>query len=263
MSSAKRWLLSVCALGLLACDDPPPEKAGATSAAAAVAEAPPPAPAPEAKPEAPKKPKKTLADCPKGNEVVFEPSEIEAQVRLKLQKPTGTVTRADLGRLTSLNLSTIELDALDVCFFAHTPKLKELFLGKGQINDLSPIADLDKLESLRASINPIADVSALSKMKNLDRLDLGRTQVADITPLRGLTKLTELQLDDAPVSDISPLSALTKLERLSLQRTRVKDLSPLKDLKELKFLYVQDSPAADDTSVLAPLRSGGLKVFDL
>lgn len=261
MFSLRSLLPAVGLVAALGCDEPP-KPAPLPNASAAAAPAPEPEPAAEAKPAA-KKPRKSRADCPKSGDVTLEPSELLAQVRLKLQKPTGTITRADLGKLRSLNLASVKLDELDPCLFALTPNLKELFLGQGEIDDLSPIAELEKLESLRASINPIRDLAPLAKMKKLDRLDLGRTQVQSLTPLAELTSLTELALDDAPVSDLSPLANLKKLERLSLQRTRVKDLTPLKGLESLRFLYLQETPAADDTSALAPLRAKGLKIFEL
>ncbi|HRI10029.1 MAG TPA: MFS transporter, partial [Nannocystaceae bacterium] len=92
-------------------------------------------------------------------------------------------------------------------------------LGPSELDDLSPIAHLTRLETLRASINHVSDLKPLEKLVLLDRLDLGRTYVRDIKPLENLVNLTELELDDTQVSDISPLSKAKKLERLSIRRT--------------------------------------------
>jgi internalin A len=208
----------------------------------------------------PAKPKKKLEDCPKSGAVQFDEEGVAAEVRRKLQKTSGDVSRAELKKLRSLNLSQTSLDQLDVCVFSHMTGLKELFLGQGRVDDLSPLASATQLESLRASMNPIRDVAPLAQLTKLDRLDLGRTQVADLKPLAKLTALTELQLDDAPVEDVAPLATMTKLERLSLQRTRVKDLGPLKGLKNLKFLYLAGTSAADDPLQFAPLKATGAKV---
>ena len=251
----------LAALSLVGCDKPAPkpEPAKETPAAKTAEPAAPATPAPEpAKAEA--KPKKKLEDCPKGATVSFDDKALEHEIRKKLQKEHGDVSKAELKRLKSVNLSLAKLDQLDVCVFTHLTGLKELFLGPGQIDDLSPIAGATQLESLRASLNPIKDVTPLGKLKKLDRLDLGRTQVEDLTPLSGLTTLTELQLDDTQVADVAPLAKLTLLERLSLQRTQVKDLSALKDLKKLKFVYVKGAPVADEPVLFAPLRANGAKV---
>ncbi|MEZ4221223.1 MAG: leucine-rich repeat domain-containing protein [Polyangiaceae bacterium] len=254
-----RTSLVLLALGALACDDekqPAPTKPSAT--ATAVAAAPFASAAPVAKKPARKL--KTKGDC--GAKLSFDDAQVEAAVRLKLQKPQGEISYAELGKLTSLNLSQTETHQLDPCIFPHTKNLKELFLGPGDVSDLSMLADLTKLETLRASINKVEDLKPLAKLTKLDRLDLGRTQVRDVAPLAGLTQLTELALDDTPVSDVSPLGKLENLERLSLQRTRVKDVSALKGLKKLKFLYIQDTPV-EDTSALAPLRANGLKIVEI
>jgi internalin A len=257
-------LLSLCAV---ACEDPPkPEQKPAEETAAAKApppSVPTPTPAPSTAPPAAAKPKKQLADCPKGPTVTFEQKAVEDEVRRKLPKPSGDITVADLKKLKSFNMSQIKgLEELDVCIFSHMTGLKELFLGEGTFDDLSPIAGATQLESLRASINQVSDLKPLSKLKKLDRLDLGRTQVKDIAPLAELTALTELQLDGTQVEDLSPLSKLTLLETLSVKGTKVKDLSPLDGLKKLKSVDGRDTPADEDPMNFAKLRGRGVKIVN-
>jgi internalin A len=252
--------LTVALVSSSACEEPPQPTATKPSATPAAL----PSATPSAEPEkkAKKKPRKKAEDCPQGNVVKFDDPKVEEAVRLKLQKPQGDITKAELGTVSSLNISQMEVNELDICLFPHMKSLKELFLGRGELDDLSPIAELTKLESLRASMNRVRDLTPLAKMTKMDRLDLGLTQASDLGPLAELTELTELQLDDTPVEDVSPLAKLTKLERLSLQRTRVKNYSPLKDLKALKFLYVKGSPGEFDAmGQLGSLTQGGLKII--
>jgi internalin A len=265
MSYARsRWVvLSVVSLCAAACEDPPkPEAKPAETAAAAPAPTPAPTPSPKAE-EKPKAAKKQLADCPKGPAVTFEQKAVEDEVRRKLPKPTGDITQADLKKLKSFNMSQVKgLESLDVCIFTYMTGLKELFLGEGTFDDLSPIAGASNLESLRASINQVSDLKPLSKLKKLDRLDLGRTQVKDIAPLAELTALTELQLDGTQVEDIGPLAKLTLLETLSLKGSKVKDLSPLNGLKKLKSVDGRDTPADEDPMNFAQLRGRGVKIVN-
>jgi internalin A len=258
-----RYSSLVALLLVVACDKPAPAPT-AESATPVATPAPTPSPAPtptqQAAVAAPR-PKKQLADCPKGKEVVFDQKDIEFEVRRKLPKAEGAVTTGDLRRLRSLNLSQVKLSELDVCLFSHLTGLKELFLGPGEFDDLSPLAGATQLESLRASINQVKDLSPLEKMTKMDRLDLGRTQVADIAPLAAMKKLTELQLDDTQVQDLSPLAALTELETLSLKRTKVKDVSALKGAKKLKVLYIGGSPLDSDVMAVAPVRANGTKII--
>ena len=71
-------------------------------------------PAPSAPAEPPKevpkpapKPKKSAADCPKVQTVTFPSTEVEDAVRLKLSKKTGDITRAELAKVRSLNISLV------------------------------------------------------------------------------------------------------------------------------------------------------------
>ena len=253
-------------LGLAGCDKPATESGAAEkpSAAAAPTPTPTPAPAPTPSAEAPRppRPKKKLADCPAGNEVTIETPGIEQELRKKLEKPSGAITKADLKRVKSLNISQVkDLAELDPCVFSPMTGLKELFLGPGDYDDLSPIAGATSLESLRASINQVKDLTPLEKLSKLDRLDLGRTQVSDLKPLAKLKNLTELQLDDTQIEDVTPLASLENLENLSIKHTKVKDGSPLKSLKKLKFLYINGTPLDDDPISIGPVRGQGTKVI--
>jgi len=194
--------------------------------------------------------------------VTFDNAVVEAEVRRKLDKTTGTITKADLKRLKSLNLSQLkDIHELDPCVFTPMTGLKELFLGPGDYDDLTPLAGMTQLESLRASINQVKDLKPLEKLTKLDRLDLGRTQVSDLKPLEKLTSITELQLDDTPVEDLSPLAGLVNMENLSIKRTKVKDASPLKNMKKLKFVYIGGTPLDEDPVSIGPVRGRGAKVI--
>lgn len=262
-------MVCVGILGLTACDEQPkPEaaKAAEVKTAEPAAAPPPPAPEPAPEPAAAKKPKKTLADCDKGSKVTLDSAgsssaEFEGAIRVKAQKPDGDLTTADLKKLRSLNLSRVQLTELDVCLFRHMTELRELFIGPGEIDDLSSIATSTKLESLGVSGNPITDLSPLAKMTKMDRLDLAHTKISDISALSSMKAMTELNIDDTQVTDLSPLKDLTKLERLSLKKTKVSDVSALSEHK-LKFVYVGESPLADESSKTAILSKNGAKIID-
>lgn len=232
-------LLVGCVLALGCDSDEKPNEATVATASQA---APVPTPTLAPKPEAGPPPKKEKV-CADEAVVDFDGDEVlEAQVRLKLSKPEGDIKKTDLKRVRSLNLSQGKTDELDPCIFPLLTGLKELFLGPGKLEDLSPIAELTGLVALRASLNKVSDITPLAKMTQMDRLDLGHTRVQDISALSEMTELTDLQLDDTPVSDLGPLSKMEKLERLSIQRTAVKDIGPLKGLESLKFVYVNGAP---------------------
>ena len=244
----------------LGCDSPP-QGSGASSAASsasaasksqapsassqvAAAPAPPASSAPVApKPKAP-------VDCPKTQTVNFSDPVFEKAVRFKLSKATGAISKADLGKVKSLDLSqAASNETLDPCIFPLFVNITGLYLAPGKMDDLSPLKNLSKLESLRASAASVRDLSPLSGLTKLDRLDIGRNPISDLRPLAALENLTELMIDDTEVSDLTPLANLKKLSVLNIKRTRVSDISPLKGLNELKNLYIEGS-LVKDTSPL-------------
>jgi Leucine-rich repeat (LRR) protein len=206
-------------------------------------------------------PRKAKIVCSPGPDVDFHGNAaLEAEVRRKIGKDAGTVTQSDLKQIKSINLSQATVDELDPCVFPLFSNVKDLFLGPGDLDDLTPIAPLTQLITLRASINKLSDLRPLTKMTQMDRLDIGRTAVHDIAPLANMVALTELQLDDTQVVDLTPLASCTKLEKVSIRNTPVVDISPLKGAKKLRFLYIEGAPIGD-TNVLSSLQSGGLKII--
>lgn len=251
--------LSVSLLALLAfvaCDEPKKDVAP-TASVTPVPVIPTAAPSASAAAEPTKK--KEIKCDPAATTITFNMPGLEAEVRKKLAKPAGAITKADLAKVKSINLNSVPVNDLDPCVFPLFTGLKDLFFGPGDLEDLSPIAGLTQLETLFASSNKVSNLAPIARLVHLDRLGLVKTQIKDIAPLANFTVLTELTLDDTSVSDLSPLAKCTKLEKLSIKTTQVKDLHPLVGLKKLRALTVEGSPI-DDTHVLDSLVAGGLKI---
>src|ERR1700733_11835003 len=81
-----------------------------------------------------------------------------------------TATQNDLKAIKSINLSQATINDLDPCVFPLFTGMKDLFLGPGDLDNLTPLATLTQLITLRASINKVSDVSPLAKMTQMDRL---------------------------------------------------------------------------------------------
>ena len=114
-----------------------------------------------------------------GTNVAFE-----AEVFRKLGRDGGTVTQGDLKTIKSINLSQATINDLDPCLFPLLTGTKDLFLGPGDLEHLTPLSTLTQLITLRASINKVSDISPLAKMTQMDRLDLGRTASTTSPPSR-------------------------------------------------------------------------------
>jgi hypothetical protein len=252
--------LLVCAFG---CDEPKNETAKAVAEAAPESPPPPPPPPAPATPSASAAvqwKKKSAADCkPHPASIDFgDDQALEAEVRRKLGKTTGAVTPADLAQIKSINLASTPTHQIDPCIFPMFTSLKDLFLGPGDYDDLTPVQKLGNLDSLRASLSQVSDLHPIEGLKRLDRLDISHTLVTDdsLKPVGSLVNLTELMLDEDNVSDLTPVANLKKLERLSIKKTAVKNLAPLSELRSLKFLYIADTPVSDITPVSALIQHG-------
>jgi internalin A len=224
-------------------------------AASAVASAAPSATAPAFK-------KKSPADCkPHPTTVDFDDAALENEVRRKLGKDAGGITPADLAQIKSINLSNARLHQIDPCVFPMFTSLKDLFLGPGDYDDLTPIQKLTTIETLRVALSQVKDLHAIEGLKRMDRLDLSHTLIGDedLKSVGSLVSVTELTLDEDAITDLTPVANMKKLERLSVKKTQVKSLAPLAQLRSLRFVYIADSQVSDITPV-QPLVSSGMKL---
>ena len=112
---------------------------------------------------------------------------IEAEIRKRANKPTGQLTKADLEKVTRLELENKEIT--DLTPLASLVNLDILLLGKNQITDLTPLVSLEKLT----------------------QLDVNDNQISDLSPLLNLTDLKFLWLRDNP--------QLTRVQVLKLNHT--------------------------------------------
>ena len=257
--------LAAMAMALAGCDTPapvtsPPDAAGATMSFADLAkiDAGIVLVAADAGPAKASGPPRTTTDCvAKDGTIDFHGDKLlEADVRKKLQKLEGPIHENELKTIKSINISGGNVDALDPCIFPRLTAMRDLFVGPGAVEDLSPLSTLVQMRSLRVSVSHVADLTPLDKLGYMDRIDLGRTPVHDITTLGRLQNLTEVQLDDTLVTDIGPLASCTKLQKVSLQRTGVSDLTPLRGALGLKFLYIQGTQVHDQTPLSSQVGHG-------
>ncbi|MDP4120551.1 MAG: Ig-like domain-containing protein [Bacillota bacterium] len=119
-----------------------------------------------------------------------------------LTKVKNTLESIDLYSSTSIN---------DYSFLAQLTKLNHIYIAEPlnlPPNTLSYIpTSVTELSIERANIH---DISALSRLTNLQVLDLNRNCITDISPLSNLTSLTNLGLERNRISDFSPIAYMLK-----------------------------------------------------
>ena len=111
---------------------------------------------------------------------------VEKAIREELEKPTGELTKADLEKVTVLDL------------------------GRNQLTDVKDLEKLAQLEFLNLNENKLTDVKDLEKLTKLEELFLHGNQLTDVKGLERLTQLKDLWLKDNP--------DLTKAQIAELQK---------------------------------------------
>lgn len=123
---------------------------------------------------------------------------------------------------------------------SYLTNLQVLGLTGHKVNDLKPLARLNKLWSLDLSQNNIASAhlsditSALST--SLIILDLSGNRLTTLDGMERFTKLTGLYLNNNQLSDLTPLYSLKDLFLLFADSNRIEEVQPLANLTNLVIL---------------------------
>ena len=159
--------------------------------------------------------------------VEFANSELEEVIREELGIDDGDILQSDLMGITELNLDWTLYEDLNIEDIKYLKGLETLSLSSYQYNfDLTPLANLTKLNSLNLFGNHIDDIRPLERLTNLTKLNLGSNKITDISALKDLTNLVELQLNGNKITDIRLLSDMTDLKKLMIGGNQIKDYSP-------------------------------------
>ena len=103
--------------------------------------------------------------------IVFDDKNLESSLSKIIGKPVGKIEKADLEKLTKLDLSKKKISSLKG--IEHCRNLTQLILSVNLVKDISPLANLTKLTELKLYNNKIEDIYPLAKLTNLERLYLG------------------------------------------------------------------------------------------
>lgn len=102
-------------------------------------------------------------------------------------------------------------------FLYEMPDMEVLILAIGDLEDITPIASLKKLEYLEICDTKVEDLSPLSECVSLEHLNLGGIPATDLTPLYSLTNLKRLFADN--------MSSIPAEERLAYEE-KFRELLP-------------------------------------
>ena len=182
---------------------------------------------------------------------LFPDATLELVVREAIQKPFGEIEKSDLEGLN--NLSAYSRGIKNLSGLEYCINLTDLHLGRNEISDVKPLANLTGIERLYLESNKISDITPLSNLTNLTQLHLGDNNLKKISALSDLTGLTRLWLGDNQIRDITPLSNLINLNWLGLYNSGINDVAPLANLPNLTVINLERNSISD----IAPLISNG------
>ena len=147
------------------------------------------------------------------------------------------ITRQDMRRL--VDLVAVKSGITDLTGLEHATHMTGLSLWENPLANLTPLANLERLEYLDIALCSISDIAALSNLVSLITLNARHNLIVDISPIANLTNLITLRLDNNRITDVRPLANLTNLEFLEIQRNHIADHSFLDNLSLNHFLYDQ------------------------
>lgn len=154
----------------------------------------------------------------------------------------------------------------DLALLSHMPNLRELYLCRQEIKDISVLEGLP-LTTLALCENEIADFSPLGTLTELETLYLGGNPGTDYSVLSGLTRLETLAVEGSSSAGIQAVDSLSFLEGLTLRKLGLRLTVP-KDgswepltrqiaLEELQ-LWDPNEDAVAAASTLTDLKSLGI-----
>lgn len=120
--------------------------------------------------------------------------------------------------------------------------LERLYFSFNAVSDLSPLANLHKLERITAQNNQIENIDPIKDLTKLKYLTLYRNNVSDVSALSNLTNLVYVCFWDNRLVNIEIFSKLVNLQDVNLGRNLIKDISPLSNCKKLHTIWIPYNP---------------------
>ena len=199
---------------------------------------------------------KVLLDDPEAKVIITDPI-VEKEIRRRLKKPKGELTKVDLGKMRGLELSRTRITDSSLKEVAKLKGLNFLSLYESQIIDtsLKDVAKLKQLKTLFLTGCNVTDtdLKEVAKLENITTLFLRRnTKITDVG-LKEVAKLQQLttlfvggtKITDAGLKDVAKLQ---KLKSLSVNNTQItdeglKEVDKLQQLTSLSLNFTQITDA--------------------
>jgi len=156
------------------------------------------------------------------------------------------ITRGDISMLTDLTLMksltdlTLAYQRIDNLEPLQNLHLKSLILVGNYISDLSPLSNIQTLQTLMINNNPVSDLSPLTSLKRLTMIGFQFSSVTDISPLNEIPTLTQIDMRGAPCTDYSALTAMASLSFADISESSAQDAAVVSGNAGIRELLADD-----------------------
>ena len=137
----------------------------------------------------------------------------------------------NLEHLFLINLYLKPGEEIDWSLVTKSKNLRLLDLHELTLNDLSPLADLPKLERLRIASSNLKSLKGLEELKQLKRLELD-VALENLEGMPGTSGVEELILTS--IKSLKGIENFPNLKRLNLQTKEVEHIDLLKSISPLE-----------------------------
>ena len=187
-------------------------------------------------------------------EITFREELIEEAVRKELGlSKTDKITASMLENVRKLRIVGKEILDDEDTFWGegHHVDGKDSSFGsvRGNITDLSDLAQMVNLEELALCNQKIEDISGLKELP-LKKLYLSKNMITDFSVLLNLIDLDTLCIMENPAENLSVIGACTGILRLNIQGMNLTDID---FLKNLSLDYLDMSNVEVENNIFEPL----------
>lgn len=180
----------------------------------------------------------------------------------QMKQPIDEFSMEDLRYFTNLKELAIDVQNVNSLEGIEDLPLKKISVATNNVTDIEPLTQIESLEFVRISSNPIKSLDGFENLVNMESLNLSDTKVdnleviancplielncsyAKVTEygfLKSLNSLQTLCLGNADKETIEYINTLVALENLTIVRSEISSLTQLSNLTNLISLDVSDS----------------------
>ncbi len=150
------------------------------------------------------------------------------------------LTAGDCEKITDLIAYSDKETIINLDGIEYFKNLKWFDLSNSYVSDVSALAGMSELESIRFSDNRIETIPDLSSCKKLKKVEICSESITDIAPLTKIENLDYLYMLDNRVKSIAPLKDNHTITFLYIDGTCINDWETISDNETLKKALVSD-----------------------